>query len=184
MRTTWMCLVAAVTVYACHDNRTADNPSTTSGTFDKSPPASQPAYRLDNSRTNTQLIDPALNRPPTGARAAYDDSNNANSGLGANLVSPGAPANSAGAATGSNTLDTKDTDARQTDHQIMQGVRSALNDIPALSSPAKNMYIGVVGGHVTLRGEVKSERERAQVINAAKKLAGDANVEDQLTLAK
>ncbi|MDQ6630768.1 MAG: BON domain-containing protein [Verrucomicrobiota bacterium] len=67
------------------------------------------------------------------------------------------------------------------DRDITQKVRKTLvsgtNDF---SMTAKNIKIVTVNGKVTLRGPVKTEAEKTGIVNIAKTVAGEGNVEDQL----
>jgi osmotically-inducible protein OsmY len=72
----------------------------------------------------------------------------------------------------------------RTDLDITQQIRQAVMADGSLSFNAKNVKIITVKGKVTLRGPVKSEQERAAIESAAKKVAGDANVENQIEVKK
>jgi hyperosmotically inducible protein len=79
------------------------------------------------------------------------------------------------------TLTSGDQSNTPEDRNITQKVRKTLmsgtNDY---SMTAKNIKIITTGGKVTLRGPVKTDAEKAGIVTAAKSVAGDANVEDQL----
>jgi hyperosmotically inducible protein len=49
---------------------------------------------------------------------------------------------------------------------------------------AKNVKIITQGGKVTLRGPVSSDQERATVEAAAKRIAGDTQVDNQIEVKK
>jgi osmotically-inducible protein OsmY len=66
------------------------------------------------------------------------------------------------------------------DIDITAEIRRSLVGDGALSTMAKNVKVITVKGKVTLRGPVKSAEERAKVEAAAKRVAGDAQVDSQL----
>ncbi len=66
------------------------------------------------------------------------------------------------------------------DLKTTQAIRQALMKDDGLSATAKNIKIITSGGHVTLRGPVKSAEERTKIDKLAKSAAGHAKVENQL----
>ena len=66
------------------------------------------------------------------------------------------------------------------DLKTTQAIRQALMKDEALSMTAKNIKIITSGGHVTLRGPVKSAEEKTKIDKLAKSAAGHAKVENQL----
>jgi hyperosmotically inducible periplasmic protein len=72
----------------------------------------------------------------------------------------------------------------QTDLKITQQIRQAVMADGALSFTAKNVKIITQNGKVTLRGPVKSEDERSRIEAAARKVAGAAQVDNQLEVKK
>jgi hyperosmotically inducible protein len=89
--------------------------------------------------------------------------------------------------TGRNAAD-KDTGAKtaqdqpenEQDRTISQEVRKAVTSDDSLSTDAKNVKIVTTDGTVTLRGPVKSEKEKTEIESKAKQIAGVKNVENQL----
>ena len=69
------------------------------------------------------------------------------------------------------------------DRTITQNVRKALTDDDALSTDGKNVKVITSDGNVTLRGPVKSEKEKTEIENKAKQIAGVKNVDNQLEIA-
>jgi hyperosmotically inducible protein len=52
-----------------------------------------------------------------------------------------------------------------------------------LSTEAKNIKIITIDGAVTLRGPVKTEREKAEILAKAERIAGNGHVRDELEVA-
>lgn len=72
----------------------------------------------------------------------------------------------------------------KTDLKITQQIRQAVMADGTLSFTAKNVKIITQGGKVTLRGPVNSEQERSNIEAAARKVAGVAQVDNQLEVKK
>ena len=70
------------------------------------------------------------------------------------------------------------------DLKITQKIRQAVMADGALSFTAKNVKIITQNGKVTLRGPVNSEDERSRIEAAARKVAGTAQVDNQLEVKK
>ncbi len=70
------------------------------------------------------------------------------------------------------------------DLKITQQIRQAVMADGSLSFTAKNVKIITQGGKVTLRGPVNSEQERSNIEAAARKVAGVAQVDNQLEVKK
>jgi osmotically-inducible protein OsmY len=68
------------------------------------------------------------------------------------------------------------------DREITQQIRQALVADDSLSTNAKNVKINVKNGKATLKGQVNSEDEKAAVELKAVKVAGDGNVDNQITV--
>jgi osmotically-inducible protein OsmY len=77
-----------------------------------------------------------------------------------------------------------DTQVADPDLKLVQDLRKAIEETNGLSLSAKTIFIDVSAGRITLRGQVVSEDERAQVVKAAKRFSADGQVNDQLTIAK
>jgi osmotically-inducible protein OsmY len=71
----------------------------------------------------------------------------------------------------------------RTDVEITRRIRRALVKDKSLSMMAKNVKVITNDGTVTLRGPVKSERERATIADYAGQIAGAGNVTDLLEVA-
>ena len=82
------------------------------------------------------------------------------------------------------TLTPGDQGNNATDLKITQQIRQAVMADGALSFTAKNVKIITQSGKVTLRGPVKSEDERSRIEAAARKVAGAAQVDNQLEVKK
>ena len=76
-----------------------------------------------------------------------------------------------------------DQSENEQDRTITQNVRKAVSSDETLSTDAKNVKIITSDGIVTLRGPVKSQKEKADVEAKAKQIAGVKNVDNQLEIA-
>jgi osmotically-inducible protein OsmY len=76
-----------------------------------------------------------------------------------------------------------DQSENEADRTITQNIRKAITADDSLSTNAKNVKIITNDGTVTLRGPVKSEKERADIEAKAKQVAGVKNVDNQLEVA-
>jgi hyperosmotically inducible periplasmic protein len=68
----------------------------------------------------------------------------------------------------------------ETDLKITQQIRKAVMGNNSLSFTAKNVKIITIGGKVTLRGPVKTAQERTAIEDAARKVAGVTQVDNQI----
>ena len=66
------------------------------------------------------------------------------------------------------------------DLALTQRIRRSIMKDDSLSTMAKNVKIVSANGGVTLRGPVKTEKEKSRVAAKAKAIAGVDNVDDQL----
>ena len=66
------------------------------------------------------------------------------------------------------------------DLKITQAIRQALMKDSELSTTTKNIKIITANGHVTLRGPVKTDQEKAKIDQLAKSAAGGAKINNQL----
>jgi osmotically-inducible protein OsmY len=66
------------------------------------------------------------------------------------------------------------------DLNITQAIRQALMKDSELSTTAKNIKVITANGQVTLRGPVKTAKEKAKVDQIARSAAGGAHIDDQL----
>lgn len=69
------------------------------------------------------------------------------------------------------------------DRELTRKIRSAITDDKSLSTYAHNVKIISRDGKVTLKGPVRSDDEKAAVLNKATEIAGQENVIDQLQIA-
>ena len=69
------------------------------------------------------------------------------------------------------------------DRRTTRQIRSSLIKDKALSTYAHNIKIITRDGHVTLKGPVRSEDEKATIAAKAEAIAGAGNVNDELTIA-
>jgi hyperosmotically inducible protein len=75
-----------------------------------------------------------------------------------------------------------DQSENEADRTITQNIRQAVTADDSLSTNAKNVKIVTNDGVVTLRGPVKSEKEKAQIESKAKQIAGVKRVDNQLEI--
>ena len=78
---------------------------------------------------------------------------------------------------------TGDQSENEADRTITQNIRRAVTADDSLSTNAKNVKIITNNGTVTLRGPVKSEKEKAEIEPKAKQVAGVKRVDNQLEVA-
>lgn len=95
------------------------------------------------------------------------------------LITPGF---AVGGQSGSKTIDPEKSG--NSENEVTRKIRDDLARNKSLSAYARRLKIMAVGNFVTLRGPVRSERERNAVLACAKKDAGDSNVVDQMIIAK
>lgn len=83
---------------------------------------------------------------------------------------------------GGSTVTPFDQSNERADIQLVAAIRSKVVDVDGLSVPGRNVKIITNGGHVVLRGPVKSVEEREAIVKIAEDLAGSTNVTDQLEI--
>jgi len=76
-----------------------------------------------------------------------------------------------------------DQSENEADRTITQSLRKAITDDDSLSTNGKNVKVVTIDGTVTLRGPVKSEKEKADIGAKAKQIAGVKKVDNQLETA-
>ena len=76
-----------------------------------------------------------------------------------------------------------DQSESEADRTITQSLRKAITDDDSLSTNGKNVKVVTIDGTVTLRGPVKSEKEKADIGAKAKQIAGVKKVDNQLEIA-
>jgi hyperosmotically inducible protein len=84
---------------------------------------------------------------------------------------------------GGDTKTPGDQAENEADRKITQEVRQALTSDNSLSTNAQNVKIITDNGTVTLRGPVKSEKEKTAIESKAKQVAGVKKVDNQLEIA-
>ena len=70
-----------------------------------------------------------------------------------------------------------------TDRELTRKIRHAIVADKSLSTYAHNIKIITQGGKVTLKGPVRSDDEKTNVIAKATEIAGAGNVTDQVEIA-
>lgn len=102
------------------------------------------------------------------------------------------PSQTATVAADNSGLNVRDRDATKTsgdqseseaDRTITQNVRQAVVADDSVSTNGKNVKIITVDGTVTLRGPVKSEKEKTNIGARAQQIAGVKRVDNQLEIA-
>src|SRR5580704_4191875 len=81
------------------------------------------------------------------------------------------------------TLTPLDQSNKPEDVTISSQIRQAVVKDDQLSTEAKNIKIITIDGAVTLRGPVKTEREKAEILAKAERFAGNGHVRDELEVA-
>ena len=81
------------------------------------------------------------------------------------------------------TVPTADQRMTPEDREITKKIRLAVHNDKSLSTYAHNIKIITQGGHVTLRGPVRSEEEKTNIAEKATAVAGEGNVDNQLEIA-
>mgnify|MGYP003460241959 CR=1 FL=1 len=76
-----------------------------------------------------------------------------------------------------------DQSENEADRTITQNIRQAITADDSLSTNAKNVKIITNDGTVTLRGPVKSEKEKTDIEAKAKQVAGVKSVDNQIEVA-
>ena len=70
------------------------------------------------------------------------------------------------------------------DTQITAKVRQAITQDQTTGTAAQNVRVTSHNGMVTLKGKVSSAQEKDAIVAKAKEVAGDANVKDEISVAK
>lgn len=81
------------------------------------------------------------------------------------------------------TLTPTDQGENEVDRTITQNVRQGVMKNDSLSTTAKNVKIITVDGVVTLRGPVKSDKEKTEIAALAQQVQGVKRVDNQLEIA-
>ena len=77
------------------------------------------------------------------------------------------------------TKTSEDQAENEADRTISQSIRAAITADDSLSTNGKNVKIITSDGMVTLRGPVKSDKEKAEIEAKAKQIAGVKKVDNQ-----
>jgi hyperosmotically inducible protein len=75
-----------------------------------------------------------------------------------------------------------DQSESESDRTISQNIRQAITADDSLSTNGKNVKIITIDGTVTLRGPVKSDKEKSAIAAKAQQIAGVKNVDNQLEI--
>jgi hyperosmotically inducible protein len=75
-----------------------------------------------------------------------------------------------------------DQSESEADRTISQNIRQAITADDSLSTNGKNAKIITIDGTVTLRGPVKSDKEKSAIGAKAQQIAGVKNVDNQLEI--
>lgn len=70
----------------------------------------------------------------------------------------------------------------RSDRELTKEIRKSLIDDKSLSTYAHNIKVIAQNGKVTLKGPVRSEEEKAAVLSKAAQVAGQANINDDITV--
>jgi hyperosmotically inducible periplasmic protein len=70
----------------------------------------------------------------------------------------------------------------QSDLEITKEIRRSLTKDKSLSTYAQNVKVIAQNGKVTLKGPVRSNNEKATVVAKAAQVAGEANINDEMTV--
>ena len=169
--------------YANEPTPVATDPSMTPASLEQTPPPSRMAPASDDAHTTTSapLVADTKSTGPNAVKAG-DDAPKAPSAAPADAPPDNTKVNQRD--TNSAALTPMDQSNSQADLKITQQIRQAVMADGTLSFTAKNVKIITQGGKVTLRGPVKSEQERNNIEAAARKVAGVAQVDNQLEVKK
>jgi len=164
-----------------------ENTATTPPASDASADKRAPLVVADTKGTKSDDFDSKRGSPPADAPSATADAPaepaQASVGPDGNTISPdNTKVNKRDAK--STALTPMDQNNNQTDLKITQQIRQALMADGSLSFTAKNVKIITQGGKVTLRGPVNSAEERSAIEAAARRVAGAAQVDNQLEVKK
>ncbi|HVR21304.1 MAG TPA: BON domain-containing protein [Polyangiaceae bacterium] len=192
-------LVCAL-VAACSSNKPAESAyDTTSDTETKLVPASSDAPLDASSGASSDAVDAATDKPSPNVEPVHTADAPTSASDTTPAASAGAssksPSSSAAPVAADNTkVNQRDSDGaaptpmdqgnNTSDLKITQDIRKAVVGDGSLSFTAKNVKIITTNGKVTLRGPVNSAAEREKIAAFARKIAGAANVDNQLEVAK
>jgi osmotically-inducible protein OsmY len=72
----------------------------------------------------------------------------------------------------------------KSDREVTRLIRKSVVSDKALSSYGHNIKIITLNGVVTLKGPVKSEREKMEILNRANTVTGGASVTDEMSVTR
>jgi hyperosmotically inducible periplasmic protein len=177
-----------------HQASTVRDPSMTPASAENAPSRTNDATSDVSARDSASLppnATSAPNAPPPGAAPARSGSEASAANSDARDSKAAADSKAAPAAPPDNTkvnerdrndqtLTPMDQKNNETDLKITQQIRKAVMGNNSLSFTAKNVKIITIGGKVTLRGPVKTAQERTAIEDAARKVAGVTQVDNQI----
>ncbi|HEX7666824.1 MAG TPA: BON domain-containing protein [Polyangiaceae bacterium] len=151
-----------------------------------------PLWGGSSTGSSTGTSTKSTTKKSTGSSApAANDTNLSANGNGGNAsgASGGAqppgmtapPPPNAGSSSGSSATPI-DQGNGQSDLKITQAIRKEVVGNSDLSFTAKNVKIITKNGHVVLKGEVKTQAEKQAIEGTAFRVAGNANVDDQIVV--
>ena len=197
MRTTTVGLLSACFLVACSgERRPADSPEhadaeqtyTNTDRIDEIESSSVVPVSGDNWETASQSGSDPARTPNTSAGFTDDDDRSPSSSAAGQRRDNESGTHSSGGAVAQDDSDEGLTPPDQlenkSDLEITQQIRQSVMDDDSLSFTAKNAKIITRDGRVTLKGTVESEQERTAIVEAARKVAGANNVDNQLQVSK
>lgn len=198
MKRTFFMAIAALVTAACasqtNQPKSPDVTTTTGAPVKPNNDGSTPTQHLDvvppEHQPDSQPASPgsapismqgsdSLAGSPNGA-TALSDTTTGPAPHNSSDVSGGTPQTMQAGTTAATIQPTPSEDDKKTTARI----KKALESSSSLSFGAKYITVETLSGHVTLRGSVKSDRERQIVETEATKIAGPSRVDDQLTVTK
>ena len=81
-------------------------------------------------------------------------------------------------------LTAEDQGNSERDIDLTRKIRQEVVKSDTLSTDAQNIKIITVNGRVTLKGPVKSQAERDQLLRISRKIAGNAKINNEIEVAK
>ena len=195
-----LCLAGLAACSNKSQETAVNDPSYVDGQTETPPPSSMQPASLESPRsapatTPTPALTPDERSAPAGSPLVADTKGtNPNDFKSTNRPEDATKATPAGVQPDNTKVNERDTNSaaltpgdqgnNQTDLKITQQIRQAVMADGSLSFTAKNVKIITQNGKVTLRGPVKSDDERSRIEAAARKVAGTAQVDNQLEVKK
>ena len=198
MKNALIALLITTGAMACADNRPAQNPTTTTTTNAAS--TTTVATTPHDSVAPTTTTATTAAETPTAVSGDTGTSSVTTAGSTSSMTSSdpsnGAPIlgstrstaanDSSGTATSktTSTLTPMDQGGSKGDRDITAAIRRDVVGDKSLSFSGKNVKIITKDGHVTLRGQVKTDAEKATIDTKARNAAGVLDVDNQLEVKK